>query len=168
MKNLKNKKGFTLIELLAVIALLGLLAAIAVPSVISIANRMKKDMYCTKITVLESNAKLWGQDQAKTSLYSDSTVLNQISTTLDNFNQNPTEALYNQLNTLYKKATPVTVQTLLDEGYVKKDDLLDGKDIIKNPDTGESMNDAKLYVFIKNNRIYAKYPDSIMTCKDHK
>src|SRR5574344_183069 len=57
-----NKKGFTLVELLAVIVIMALLISIAVPNVISISQKMKVKMFCEKIKLIESDAKLYGQD----------------------------------------------------------------------------------------------------------
>lgn|SRR5574344_424325 len=57
-----NKKGFTLVELLAVIVIMALLISIAVPNVISISQKMKVKMYCEKVKLIESDAKLYGQD----------------------------------------------------------------------------------------------------------
>ncbi len=59
---MKRKKGFTLIELLAVIALLGILGTLAVTSAINISADLKTDMYCEKLTFIESQAKLYGND----------------------------------------------------------------------------------------------------------
>lgn len=58
---MKNK-GFTLAELLAVIVIMALLLTIAVPSVIGISNKIKANMFCSKIEDIESAAKLYGED----------------------------------------------------------------------------------------------------------
>ena len=57
-----KKNGFTLIELLAVIVIMALLLTIAVPSVIQISKRIRKNMYCSKISDIESAAKLYAND----------------------------------------------------------------------------------------------------------
>ena len=57
-----NKKGFTLIELLAVILILGVIAVIAIPTVNSIINTSKLNVFkntnMTIIDVIESNCKI--------------------------------------------------------------------------------------------------------------
>jgi prepilin-type N-terminal cleavage/methylation domain-containing protein len=57
-----KKNGFTLVELLAVLVILALLITIAVPNVISISQKIKKNMFCQKVTYIEAAAKLYGQD----------------------------------------------------------------------------------------------------------
>ena len=58
---MKNK-GFTLVEILAVIVILAVLIVIAVPNVIGISNRIRQNMFCSKVSDIESAAKLYGQD----------------------------------------------------------------------------------------------------------
>ena len=57
-----NKKGFTLIELLAVILILGVIAVIAIPTVNSIINTSKLNVFKNTnmaiIDVIESNCKI--------------------------------------------------------------------------------------------------------------
>lgn len=59
---MKKNKGFTLVELLAVIAILALLITIAVPSVIALSNRIKGNMFCTKVENIETAAKMYAND----------------------------------------------------------------------------------------------------------
>lgn len=59
---MKNRKGFTLVELLGVIVILAVIMTIAVPSTIGISNKLKTDMYCKKIDLIENAAKLYGED----------------------------------------------------------------------------------------------------------
>ena len=57
-----NKKGFTLVELLAVLVIMAALITIAVPNVITLAKKVKVNMFCDKVDLLVTNAKLYGQD----------------------------------------------------------------------------------------------------------
>jgi prepilin-type N-terminal cleavage/methylation domain-containing protein len=59
---MKNKKGFTLVELLAVLVIMAALITIAVPNVITLAKKVKVNMFCEKVDLLVTNAKLYGQD----------------------------------------------------------------------------------------------------------
>ena len=57
-----KKNGFTLVELLAVIVIMAILLTIAVPNVIGVSNKIRKNMYCSKIDDIEAAAKLYGND----------------------------------------------------------------------------------------------------------
>lgn len=59
---MKKDRGFTLVELLGVIVILALLLTIAVPNVIALSQRIRRDMYCTKVQTIESAAKMYGND----------------------------------------------------------------------------------------------------------
>ena len=126
---MKKKNGFTLIELLAVIVILGVIVTLAVPSVGFISNKVKENMYESKIKLILSAAKLYGEDN-KSSL------------------------------TCYSSedcSIIVTVQDLLDEGYLTKDkDNEEGKPIITDPRDNSSLNDYKVTLYLKNNRVYAE------------
>ena len=54
---MKDKKGFTLVELLAVIAILAILVIIALPSVISMYNNAKKQVFLTEAQTVASTAE---------------------------------------------------------------------------------------------------------------
>lgn len=59
---MKNNKGFTLVELLAVIVILALITTIAVPAALSISGKIKDNLYCEKIDMILSSAKMYGED----------------------------------------------------------------------------------------------------------
>ena len=59
---MKKKKGFTLIEIIAVIAVIAMLTTIAVPSVINVSNKVKEEMYCSKVVDIIEAAKLYEKD----------------------------------------------------------------------------------------------------------
>lgn len=120
-----NKKGFTLVELLAVIVILAIIITIAVPSTIAVSNKIKKKMYNTKVDMIMDAAKMYGQD-----------------------NSSKVNSDEDSCNTLVK------VSDLLPGGYVKKDDVDNGK--VLSPIDNSSMNDLQLCLYKKNNRIYAK------------
>lgn len=123
---MKNNKGFTLVELMAVIVVLALIITIAVPSAISISHKIKLKMYATKVDMIIDSAKLYGQDNP-------SALSNENACSSSN----------------------LTVKTLIDTGYIKKDDIED-EGYVLNPINSESMNGYKLCVYKKNNRVYAK------------
>ena len=57
-----KKKGFTLTELLAVIVILGVITLIAIPSSFAISNRIKINLYCTKMDTIKKAADLYASD----------------------------------------------------------------------------------------------------------
>ena len=59
---MKNKQGFTLIELLSVIVVLSVIVGIAIPTVLVVSKRIKKNMFCNKIQMIEEAAVNYGQD----------------------------------------------------------------------------------------------------------
>ena len=60
---MKNNQGFTLVELLAVIVVLAIVITIAVPSTMRVSNKIKENMFCTKIGFIENAAELYGEDK---------------------------------------------------------------------------------------------------------
>lgn len=143
MKN--NNKGFTIIELLAVIVLIVVVSSIATTGVLAIRNLINESLLSTKIDVLESSAVLWGQDNM---------VLLVKSST-------PTTGNYETYSdSSYGYAAVMTVNDLSD--YISMGDNCyedDGSTVacVQNNLTGLNMKDDKLYIYIKNNRVYAKY-----------
>ena len=57
-----KKKGFTLTELLAVIVIIGVITLIAIPSSFAISNRIKINLYCTKMDTIKKAADLYASD----------------------------------------------------------------------------------------------------------
>lgn len=126
-----KKNGFTLVELLAVIVILALLLTIAVPNVISISQRIRKNMYCSKIENIESAAKIYGQD------YIDdisSTERIRVSKLID--------------NNIYKKE---------DKNCVLGNS---NKPCVKDPRNNSMMDNDLITITIKDKRVYAEYDSS--------
>lgn len=129
-----KKNGFTLVELLAVIVILALLITIAVPNIIGISNKIKKNMFCEKVSSIESAAKLYAQD-----MYSDDAVSGSNEVIL---------------------ASDVTIKDLIDDGYLKKDDdKCDFNTVycIKDPRDNSQMDYNYIQIYTKNKRVYARY-----------
>ena len=128
---MKKKNGFTLVELLAVIVILAIIIAIAVPASIAISNRIKKNMFCKKIAMIEQSATLYGQDNFNTVLGKGSSGLN------------------------------VKVQDLVLNGYLKKDvkEANVGEGAVVNPMDGSSIDNYRIKLIVNNsvskNRIKA-------------
>lgn len=90
------KKGFTLVELIAVVAILGLIAIIVYPSIGTVIRTSRESAYEDQKQIIIKAAKTWG-------------------TKTENVNNLTTDG------TEYK----LTVETLLDEGYITDDDIKD-------------------------------------------
>lgn len=128
---MKNKNGFTLIELLAVVVVLAIVVTIAVSSTISISNKIKRNMYCSKLEFIENAAKLYGEDRR------------------DSFTSNITID-----GNTYKGVT-ITVQKLVETNYLKKDQS--NSPYIQDPrDKSVGLDSKNVKIYIKNERIYVK------------
>ena len=135
-----KKNGFTLIELLAVIVIMALLLTIAVPSVIQISKRIRKNMYCSKITDIESAAKLYANDY------------------IDEFESNNNQLTINVYklieNNLYKKET----------------NDCNGKEenpCVKDPRNGWMMDNDIIVITKKDKKIKADYQaDKKQVCNE--
>ncbi len=136
---MKNNKGFTLVELLAVIVVLALLVSIAVPGAIKISNKLKVNMYCSKIDLIETAAKLYGEDRK------------------ESFTANFTTS-----SGTYKSKT-IKVLDLINSGDLKKDN--ETSPYIVDPRDDSKMDDMTLTVYVKYNRVYVSFNDTIKnTC----
>lgn len=134
---MKNNKGFTLVELLAVIVVLAILITIAVPSTIGISNRIKENLYCSKIDSIETSAKLYGEDRkesfVETYTTSDGTYASRV----------------------------IKVSDLVDSGHLKKDN--NESPFIIDPRDNSSLDDMTLTLYVKYNRIYIAFDDVVKT-----
>lgn len=136
---MKNNKGFTLVELLAVIVVLSILITIAVPSTIGISNKIKKNMYCSKIDSIEINAKFYGEDRK------------------ESFTEN-----YTSSEGTFASKT-ITVNDLIESGDLKKDNNV--RPFIVDPRDNSSMDDLELIIYEKYNRIYVAFSENVKeTC----
>ena len=136
---MKNRNGFTLVELLAVIVIMALLVAIAVPSTISISNRLKTKMYCSKIDSIETVAQLYGEDHR------------------DSFSDN-----YVQDGESYKSKT-LTVKDLVDSGSLKKDQQESPYVVDPRDKTSDALYNMSLTIYIKYNRAYVAFNEDVKT-----
>lgn len=123
---MKIKRGFTLIELLAVIVILGLLAAITIPSIIKFSDKSKQNLYCDKLDIVEKAAEQYGDTISLTSFC-------EIE-----------DAIY--------PCETVSIDTLLTNNFLVADD--DENNIV-DPRTKISMNNTKMIIYEKNNRVYS-------------
>ena len=128
----ETNQGFTLVELLAVIIILAIIATITTVSVINTSNHTKERMFCTKVQTIEHTATLWGADNIEKLFTVDAG---------QSYKNVPDAQSFN-------------VQILIDDNYVKQDDMTNNK--IIDPRNKQSMNELPIKIYIKNNRVYAK------------
>ena len=127
-----NNKGFTLVEVLSVIVLIALLFGIGIPGIMKISDNMKIRSYNTKVDLLEQAGELWGQDNQ--------TLLQTNICSIDSKNYR-----------CYK----VPIKDLINEDYLESENKSNPE--FKNPKDDSSMLDNCVYIYKKNNRVYAKY-----------
>ena len=130
-----NKKGFTLVEILSTIVLIALLLGLGIPGVMKISDNMKKRAYNTKVDLIEQAAGLWGQDN-KTRLQSDDC----------------------NIDGKEYKCKKISIDNLIGDDYLEAD----GKDgsnnyIYTNPETDKNIINCEVFVYKKNNRVYAHF-----------
>ena len=126
---MKNK-GFTLVELLAVIVIMALLLTVAVPSVIGVANKIRTNMFCSKVKDIESAAKLYGNDY------------------IDEINNSKTITVQDLINNnMYKKESNDCVLN----------DPTGEKPCVKDPRDNSKMDNKQIIISIKNKRVTAQY-----------
>lgn len=132
-----NKKGFTLVELLAVIVILSLVITITSFSVMKIRNNSLRDLVDTKVGDLEASAILYGQE-----------------------NNDILDSKCNIDGVDYNFCRIVSVYDLISNGYYETREVNESnkKDLINNV-TRKSMLCDELYIYRKNNRVYAKMID---------
>lgn len=144
-----NEKGFTLVELMAVIVLISIIALIGVTSVIGIRRQMDTKLFEEKLTSAIASAEKWGDDNKDE---------------LNIFNVSPKKILtLGELvaNGYYRSEEGVNPTTYNYDNCAKKGSIygyVDGelcKDVVTNNVDNVIVNEIEIYVYIKNNRVYA-------------
>ena len=133
-----NKKGFTLIELLAVIVIMSIIVTLTFYSIRGSVQKSHKTMLETKLNSAREAAIVYGQENQNTMIFN--------TCTLNAGGKN-----------INKKCVKVTIQELIDEGYLETEEVdSSGKKILKNDVNGKSLNNEKVWIYRQNNRIYAE------------
>ena len=180
------KKGFTLVELLAVIVVLGLLMTIAIPAVLTVSNNVKKKSYETKIEMIENTAVSYGENNLKEHFKKaikegDPSKYGLVKIYLEATGPVVTETDPADKTIYY--AHKFTVNDLAERGELTYDstDRCTGtlpagltannckknyNNVIFNPVNDNIVNNCNVYVYYKNNRIYATFDKT--TCNDVK
>lgn len=137
VNDMQNKKGFTLVELLGVIVILAIVVTIAVPTTVKISDKIKTNLYCTKINLIEDAAKLYGQD-------------NRNSLTIATIVDGKTY-----------KGMQIKVSDLYKANYLKKDQ--DEEPYIVDPrdKTSSDLYNMEFSIFIKDKRVTVNFNDEV-------
>lgn len=135
-----NKKGFTLVELLSVIVLIGLLLGLAIPGINKISSNMKKKSYSKKVSLVESAAILWGQDN-RTLLQTNNDCKLSTGETVS--------------------CSKITITRLIEDNYLDSDN---NSGEYTNPKNNKDMKSCTVFVHKENNRVYAELDNSGENC----
>ena len=147
-----NKKGFTLVELMSVLVIMSIILMIGTYSVQKLNSVMKKDLWTSKVNLIEKAAVKYGEDHKK--------VLTN-SCNIDGEEK--------------VQCKNIQVQTLIDRGYIRTKEYKkneDGSFIVDNDENkiktivnetksfgenGYYVNDNNVMVYMENNFVYAKF-----------
>ncbi len=134
-----NHKGFTLVELLAVIVLLGIIITITGTGVMTANKTAREKIYKNKISNIEDAAILYAQDN-KTKFSNETCIIDSVTNCKEN-------------SVCYCYKDEISVSVLINEGYIKGDN--DSNLIIDPRDEKKDLNDCKIKIYKKYNKIYS-------------
>ena len=137
-----DKKGFTLVELLATIVIIAVVTLIGTVSIGSIRNKMNKNMFEKKLTLIISAAQNWGQDNREV-LTSKRTVGNVANKMGVASNKKISELISsNYLQTEEKDCNSAD--------KVGTDCL-----VVTDNSNGKVINKLEVFIYLEYNRVYA-------------
>ena len=138
---MKDKNGFTLVEILAVIVLISLILGLGIPSVIKLSKNMNKRASKTKIELVEEAALLWGNNNKS--------LLRKNECDIDGSGYD-----------CYK----VSIKSLIENEYLNSEKA--EEIYYLSPTDNSDISHNCVYVYKKNNRIYAKYSETDIDCNE--
>lgn len=147
-----KKSGFTLIELLAVITIIALLSIMGTVGVTSLKKAINTSLWNTNVDFIEDAAVKFGEDKKS--------WLNEQSCTIN--------------GTSKEHCILLTVQKLIDKNYLNSKERINyngdkNYKVMVNPTVekkdsdqenfvnGYYVNEKKVYIYIENGVVYAKY-----------
>ena len=138
---MKDKNGFTLVEILAVIVLISLILGLGIPSVIKLSKNMNKRASKTKIELVEEAALLWGNNNKS--------LLRKNKCNIEGSNYD-----------CYK----VSIKSLIENEYLNSEKA--EEIYYLSPTDNIDISHNCVYVYKKNNRVYAKYSETDIDCNE--
>ena len=121
-----NKKGFTIVELLVTIVILGIILTIVYPAVTSTINSSRVKAHNSQIKVIEKAMKLYYLDN-----------VDELQDLNDNGTMNGCSESTASVPATTASVPNISIQTLIDEGYISDNETKDGKLI--DPCTDEQI-----------------------------
>lgn len=176
-----KKGGFTLVELLAVICILALLMAIVIPSSIKLSNKVKNNAYNTKIELIEKAALNYGHsNMAYVKVGADFSNEERHYTCEFSFNEDEVTVNYNYETSGYDETkslgndtywcSKISVEDLVGTNNLSWDETDKCKgnckteeekkaynNVIINSKSNYIINKCFIYIYVKNNRVYAHF-----------
>ena len=128
------KKGFTLVELIGVIIILGLISLITIPVVTKSISKYKVQLHDNAINSIIIAAKNWGAENIGL---------------LPNDYSSSNEVCSSKINKKEYSKLYISVQELIDNGYIGKKDS-DGKFIITDPATNKAFCNKAYITIVKD------------------
>ncbi|MFI3260140.1 MAG: prepilin-type N-terminal cleavage/methylation domain-containing protein [bacterium] len=144
----RNNKGFTLIELLAVIVIISIVSTIAGTGVIAIRKAINANLLDSKIDIIESGAILWGQDNLVLLSNTTTSCIDDAKGFIKKLSDLSDYVIGNDLCEVEERNTTTGVMETVQ------------KSCIQNNLTGLNMEEDRVCIYYKNNRVYAKYDET--------
>ena len=138
-----NKKGFTLTELLAVIVIMSIVATIGLVSVTGVKRQINQKLFTDKLSEIIASAENWGEDN-KDELSKELTAGDLIVKNYFESEEEIDPLSYNNYACSQDPKSPI--------GYKNGSKC---KNIVTNNVDNIVINNLKVKIFLKNNRVYA-------------
>lgn len=138
-----NKKGFTLTELLAVIVIMSIVATIGLVSVTGVKRQINQKLFTDKLSEIIASAEKWGEDN-KDEVPKELTAGDLIVKNYFESEEEIDPLSYNNYACSQDSKSPL--------GYKNGSKC---KNIVTNNVDNIVINNLKVKIFLKNNRVYA-------------
>jgi len=175
-----KKNGFTLTELLAVIVIIALLMVLIVPAAMKMSKKVKKKAFDTKIDLIKSAAKSFGENYMTFVMKGDDMIVTSRTGYKCVIPTNDTDDVTYGASVTGETAYPcvkIMVKDLAEneeinydvengcDGYNSCDEDLYGKQV-QDLDNNYIINQCNVYLYYKNKRVYSYFDKK--NCKDKK
>lgn len=184
---MKKQNGFTLVELMAVLVIASILMALVIPNSLKLASKVKNNAYDTKIELIEKAAVSYGQRNLSyiklgtdfnnsTRHYICNFIFNEDKIEEIKYNYQSSGYIDKELEENNYWCSRINIEDLVNsndlswdetgvcKGNCKTEEEKKAYDnIIVNSKTNYIINRCYVYIYYKNNRVYAMFDEP--TCK---